>query len=240
LHQIGRVSGQIHQYEQAERAYRQSLAINVQQKDLASEARSLGELGNLYDDMGRLEEAVKCYRQAVDIDVKQKDQRHEGIVRNNLAGTLLKLHRYDEARRELDLAIECKEPYGHVSQLWKCWIILCILEQATGNLQAAAQARQKAIESYLAYRRDGGQSMTTGAQLCTYTTRAIEQGNTSELEQILAKLLGADVLPSAQLLISKLQAILRGDRNPTLADDTNLYYQNAVELRLLLEGLGAK
>ena len=43
-----------------------------------------------------------------------------------------------------------------------------------------------------------------------------------------------------KLLISKLQAILRGERNPALADDPNLDYDDAVELQLLLENLAAK
>jgi len=40
-----------------------------------------------------------------------------------------------------------------------------------------------------------------------------------------------------QLLVSKLQAILNGDRNPKLADDADLDYDDVVELRLLLESL---
>lgn len=225
------------QFEQAEHAYRQSLAISVQQKDWAGEAISLGELGNLYDAMERLEEAVKCHRQAVDIYVRLQDQGREGSVRNNLADTLIKLQRYNEARRELHRAIECSKPYGHAAEPWKTWGIVCDLERVTGNQGAAAQARQQAIESYLTYRRVGGQSMTTGAELCTRAARAIAQGDTTELEQLLAQLLGADVRPSAKVMIPKLQAILRGDRVPALADDPNLDYDDAVELQLLLESL---
>jgi len=95
------------QYEQAERAYRQSLAIWVQQGNRAGEADSLNELGNLYNAMGRLEEAVTFYRQAVDIYVRLQNLIGEGRARNNLANTLIKLRRYDEARRELQRAIEC-------------------------------------------------------------------------------------------------------------------------------------
>ena len=40
-------------------------------------------------------------------------------------------------------------------------------------------------------------------------------------------------------LLAKLQAILRGDRDPALADDPDLPYRDAVELQLLLEGLSA-
>ena len=39
-------------------------------------------------------------------------------------------------------------------------------------------------------------------------------------------------------MIPKLQAILDGDRNAALAADPELYYDDAAELRLLLERLG--
>ncbi|HEV7857606.1 MAG TPA: tetratricopeptide repeat protein [Pyrinomonadaceae bacterium] len=237
-HQIGVVHRYAGQYEQAERAYRQSLAIAVQQKNLSDEGLSMGELGNLYDALGRLEESVRCYLQAADIYIKLQDQRYEGVVRNNLANTLIKLQRYDDARRELLRAIECKKPYGHAAESWKTWAILYNLEQATNQVEAAGQARQQAIESYLSYRRAGGQNMSQGDQLCTMTAQAIKQGETTKAEQALAKMTGADVSPSVKVLISRLESILRGERNPALADDPDLYYRDAVELRLLLEVLG--
>ena len=239
-HQIGRVHREAGQLEQAERAFRQSLGISVQQKDLVGEALRLGELGNLYNDWGLLEEAVKCYSQAANIHIKLGDQRYEGIDHSNLAVTLIKLKHYDEARSELHRAIECKKPYGHAAQTWKTWGVLYHLEQVSGNKQTAAQARQQAIESYLAYRSDGGQSMNPGAQLCALAIRAIEQRDTTELEHDLTQLLEQDVPPSAKVMTTKLQAILRGERNPEIADDPNLDYDDAVELILLLEKLGAK
>lgn len=239
-HQIGMAFSKAGQYDLAERAYRQSLAIKVQQKVLGGEASSLSELGNLYSYMGRLEEAVKCYRQAADIYMKLQDQSHEGVVRSNLADTLLDLQHYYEARLELHRSIECKKTYGHAAEPWKTWTLLYKLEQATGNLQAAAQARQQAIESYLAYRRDGGQSMTPGAQAGAQALQAIEQGDTTKLEQQLAQFLEEDIPLSAKVMIPKLQAILQGERNPTLADDPKLDYDDAVELQLLLEALESK
>lgn len=239
-HQIGMVHRNAGQYEQAERAYRQSLAIKVQQKNLAGEARSIIELGNLYDAMGRLEEAVRCYRQAVDIHIRLQVQRYEGMARSNLARTLIKLQRYDEARHELLRAIECNKPYDHVALPWLTWNILYNLEKATGDVEAAAAARQQAIESYLAYRHARGQSMTLGAQLCVMAAQSIEQGEMTEIEQLLAQFTGADAPSWAKIMIPKLRAILHGDRNPALSDDPNLEYDDAVELQLLLERLGAK
>ena len=220
------VHSQAGQFEQAESAYRQSLAIKVREKNLAGEASSLGELGNLYDAMGRLEEAVKCYRQAADIYVRLQDQRYEGLARNNLADTLIKLQRYDEARREVLRAIECKQPYGHAAQPWMTWDILHNLEQATGNPQAAAEARQRAIESYLAYRRDGGQSYEWGAQVCAAVAEAIQSGEqsaTTALAQKLADELAQTDDPRPHALLPKLQAILGGARDLSLADDPALY-----------------
>ena len=100
-HQIGIVYLQAGQVEPAERAYRQGLALSVQHRLRADEAASLGDLGNLYDAMGRLEEAVTFYRQAGQICRSLGDLAHEGMVCNNLADSLAKLGRYDEARTEI-------------------------------------------------------------------------------------------------------------------------------------------
>jgi hypothetical protein len=48
-----------------------------------------------------------------------------------------------------------------------------------------------------------------------------------------------DAPPWLTALLSKLQAILLGSRDPALADDPGLVYGDAVELQLLLERLSA-
>ncbi|HEY6347179.1 MAG TPA: tetratricopeptide repeat protein [Bryobacteraceae bacterium] len=155
-HQIGRVYQDAGQYEAAERAYQKSLGIKVQIGNRSGQAPTFNQLGNLYSVMGRSEDAVRLYRQAADIAVQLGDLRSEGIRRNNLASELIKLGRYDEARREIERAIECKRPFGHVAEQWKIFEILSDLERAVGNELAALEARSKAIAAYLAYRRDGG------------------------------------------------------------------------------------
>jgi tetratricopeptide (TPR) repeat protein len=225
------------QFDQAEQAYRQSLALEVQQKNRAGEASSLTELGNLYDQMGRLEEAAAFYRQAAEIYAQLHDLRYEGFDRSNLADTLIKLERYDEARRELLRAIECKKPFGHAATIWKTWNILHNLEQATGNAQAAAEAREKAIAAYLAYRLAGGESQANTAPLFALVKQALQAGTPDALTAASAQL-AAQAEPDDPAwftaLLDKLQAILRGDRNPALADDPALSYLDAVELQLLL------
>ncbi|HKQ72720.1 MAG TPA: hypothetical protein VJ810_03260, partial [Blastocatellia bacterium] len=181
---------------------------------------------------------ANCYQLSVAIRVGL-DRCAEGLSRNNLAYSLMKLQRYEEARQEVNRALECKRSCGEASQIWTTWTILHNLEQATGNLQAAADARQQAIQSYLAYRRAGGQSLEESAQRCELVFQAIEGEETAVLEQVLLELTDDDVQPPIRTLIPKLQAILRGDRDPALADDQRLNFDDAVELQLLLERLGA-
>ena len=239
-HQMGIVHRDASQYDQAERAYRQALTIWVQHSIRQHEADTLNELGNLYNLMGRLEEAVTFYRQAADIYVELQDLIREGRACSNIANALIKLGRYDEARRELERAIECNEPFGHAAKPWKAWDILYGLEREADNPQAATHARQQAVQTYLAYRRAGGESRTTIAQLCSLVLQAIQQKDTIQVERVLAQYSRvADAPSSFKATIPKFQAILRGSRDPALATAPNLYYHDAAELLLLLEALGS-
>jgi tetratricopeptide (TPR) repeat protein len=191
--------------------------------------------------MGRLEDALTCSRQAADIYSVLQNLSAEGACRHNLACTLIKLERYDEARQELLRAIECNSPFSHAAQPWKSWALLYDLEQATGNVPAAADARQQAIQCYLEYRYAGGGNHAPGARLCAQIAHAISQGDTTEVTQFLAEAAAAADTPAwLKAMLPKLQAILRGDRNPTLAADPALDYDDAAELLLLLETLGAE
>ena len=234
-HQIGRLHQETRHFDFAEQAYRQSLAINVKTKNLAEEARSLGSLADLYDDWGRLEEAVTFYTQAADVYTKHQHLRGEGQIRSNLAYTLIKLERYDEARREVLRAIEYRAPLGHAAEIWKTWDILCELEKATGNHFASDAARQKAIESYLAYRRAGGVSQHPLFDLFDLVNQALQENQAEAALQQLAQISAEDIPQVVKSLIAKLQAILQGDRSPNLADDPSFDYSTVAELQLLLE-----
>lgn len=237
-HQIGQAYQDAGQYELAEQAYRQSLGISVRENNLGEQASTLGELGNLYNAMGRLEEAVTFYRQAAEAYVRLQDLAHEGVVRNNLANTLIRLRRYDEARQELRRAIECNEAYGHAAEPWKTWATLEDLERATGHAEAVQVARRRAIEAYLAYRRAGGVSQSNQAQLFALVAQAIQEKAEERVARQLNELLEPDDPPSFTALLRQLQRILGGERDPALAEEPELHYGNAAEMRLLLEGLG--
>ncbi len=238
-HQIGRVHQEAKNYPAAEKAYQESLAIEVREKNKVGEASSLGQLGNFYQKIGRLEDAVRMFERAVAIAVEMKDLQKEGTRRSNLADTLLKLHRSAEARIQLLRAIECKSQFGHAALPWTTWIILYDLEIAEGNLPAAAAARQKAMQAYAAYRKDGGESQGNQFNFIMATAQALQSGEeVKELSEYLQSTLEPGDPTHYVALINALLALLRGSRDSALADDPELDYRDAVDLRMVFFGEG--
>ena len=226
------------QYDEAEKAYQAALRIEVQVRDRSGEAHTLGQLGNLYAGKGRLEEAVRFNQQAATVYRELSDLANESRTCNNLADILLRLGRHDEARREILRGIECKEPFGHAVQPWTTFAILANLERAAGNMAAASAARQRAVDAYLAYRRDGGENLSGSARIFGLVAQAIAGNQVPAAEARLSQLQGRTDLPARlKALLPKLQAILRGARDPSLAADPDLDYDDAAELELLLEHL---
>ncbi|NQT14585.1 MAG: tetratricopeptide repeat protein, partial [Planctomycetes bacterium] len=238
-HQVGIVHRETQRFEAAERAYRQSLAIKVQQTNRSGEASSLTELGNLYSDWGRPEQAVAFYRQAADTYTALGDQASEGRVRNNIANTLHTLGHNDEARREILRAIECKQPFGHAALPWTSFDILHEIEQAAGSGAAAAAAWRQARDAYLAYRREGGYAQSRTGKLGDDIWNAVQQNGAEAAVEFLQQVIRSRGDESPPIAWTRFEAILAGSRDPTLADDPELYYGDSAELLLLLERLGA-
>ncbi|MEO0378388.1 MAG: tetratricopeptide repeat protein, partial [Cyanobacteria bacterium P01_A01_bin.17] len=238
-HQTGTVHRRAGQYDQAEAAYRRSLEIQTQTNNPAGQAHSLNELGTLYDaNLNRPEEAVTFYRQAADSYVALGDLRYEGVTRNNIADTLGKLKRYDDARSEILRAIECYQPFGTAVELWKTFAILHNIETATGNPEAAQTARQQARDAYLAYRRQGGYAQYSGGKLVDHVLGLMAQEQTNEIGPLCEQLMDdADTADWLKQFIPMMIAIFRGSRDTSLADDMALSYNNAAEILFLIERL---
>jgi tetratricopeptide (TPR) repeat protein len=241
-HQTGRIYRHANQPEEAEDAYRKSLAIKVRIGDVAGQANTLGELGNLYDDvLDRPEQALVFYRQATDRSVESRDVAAEGSRRSNLAATLHKLHRLDEARYEIRRAIECKVQFGHGSEPWKTWNILADIETEARNHIAAAEAKRKAIGCYLAYRRDGGENYYPDGRICLAVAQSLLTDDSAAAASFLQQLSADPDRPEwTGPFIHALQAIVAGSRDRTLADATDLDHTMAAEILLLIETLEAR
>ncbi len=60
-------------------------------------------------------------------------------------------------------------------------------------------------------------------------------GGGAEIVQIIVQLLEQEAWQAHKTFLHNLHAILTGDRNPALNEDDEMYYQDIVELKLLLE-----
>jgi tetratricopeptide (TPR) repeat protein len=236
---IGIVQQEAGNYEEVETAYRQSLEISTRTNNRAGQANSLCQLGNLYKDWNRPEEAVSFYRQAVDIYVALRDLHNESKARNNIANTLGRLGRYDEARTEILRAIECKRQFGHAAEPWLAFSILYDIETADGNHATAQEAWRQARDAYLAYRRQGGYAQADGGKLVDRVLGLLSEQKTDEAQALFDQIAtDPDAPDSIKKLMQAVVTILNGSRDRTLADDIALNYSNAAEVLFLIERLG--
>lgn len=237
-HQTGIMYQEAGQPEAAEDAYRKSLAIEVRLGDVAEQAGTLNQLGRLYGDvLERLEEAAAFYQQAADKYVETSDAAKVGLVRSNLARTLRKLGRLDEARQEIVQAIECDAQFGHASEPWKTWSILSGIETDADNLAAAADAKRKAIACYLAYRRDGGENHDVPGRISLGVTQSVIAGDPASAASLLEQQAPRFEAAGFGGFIRALQAIVAGSRDRSLADAPDLDYAMAAEILFLIETL---
>ena len=166
------------------------------------------------------------------------DVAKEGRVRNNLADTLRKLRRLDEARQEIRRAIECDAQFGHASEPWKTWAILAGIETDAGNAAAAAEAKRHAIACYLAYRRDGGENHNTEGRIVLAVTQSLLAGDPAAAASLLRQLAADPKLPGwLRPFIRALQAIVAGSRDRALAAAPEFDYGMAAEILFLIETL---
>jgi len=237
-HQTGMVYEQAGQPEAAEDAFRKSLEIKVQLGDLGGQASTLNELGNLYRTIDRQEEAAVFYRQAADKFVEIRDKVNEGKARGNFAIVLRKLGRLDQAREELHRTIECFSDFGHSSEPWRTWAVLANIETDAGKPIAAGEAKAKAIDCYLEYRRDGGENHDVEGRISLSVTQSLLKDDPVPAAAFLQQLATEpNTTGSLGTFIRALQAVVAGSRDRTLADAHDLDYGMAAEILFLIETL---
>jgi tetratricopeptide (TPR) repeat protein len=238
---IGVVHQQTGQVDAAEEAYNQSLAISIRLDNQVMQAAALHQLGSLYhNDFQRLEDAASLFQRARGIFCEIGDLLHEGTVNISLAITLGKLQRFEEAKQAIRRSIECREPFGHAAQPWTTWDILADIETADGNSAAAAGARHQALDTFLAYRRDGGENHSRSGRLALAVRQALASGDPAEAASLLQQLADDPDFANQLPFLTALQAITAGSRDRSLAENPYLEYRQAAEVLLLIEALEAE
>lgn len=237
-HQIASVHQTAGRMADAERALRRAIAQELGLGDRAAAAGTLTRIGELHAACGFHERALEAYRGAAEHFAELGDLAKEGIARSQMADKLIRLGRYDEARRELERTIECDAPFGHEAEPWRTFSLLSRLEGMAGDRKAMIAARERAVDAYLRYRRDGGASQVGHGPIFEEVSRAVLDGEAAEVTAKIDSMLRRRDLPAPlRALIPALEAVLAGSRDPALAADPGLYYRDAAELLLLFETL---
>jgi len=236
----GMVYAETVRYEEAKNAYQESIFIEERLGDIGIQATALGELGTLYSRLNRLEDAVASYRQSADKFAEIGDLSREGVIRSNVALHLTKLGLTTEARNQIFQTIKKEEPFGYAAKPWYAWNILRAIETADNQMQAAEEARQKALELFLAYRRDGGENNKHSGRVCKAIGEALQASNKTGARRFLRH---NRHNPSwmregnPEPLLDALTKIIVGNRDASIADNPDLTYDQAAEIILLLETL---
>jgi tetratricopeptide (TPR) repeat protein len=183
----------------------------------------------------RPEDAVTHFRQALDRYVALHDVAGEGSTRANLAQTLIRLRRSDDARQEIERAIECNRGLGHAAEPWKAWGILADIEHHDKRHIEAHEAYIRARDAYLAYVHGGGEARAVTAPLFELVGQLLVAGDTKAAKALVQQ----KELDSITHLAAGLRAVVSGVRDPSFADIPGHDYYDGAEFLLLLERLKA-
>jgi len=236
-HRLGMVYRVLKQYQAAENYFRKALPLLNKFQMHEDEAGTLCELGTLYMFWGKVEQSINFYRKSIDLDVEIKKPLAESLTRDNLAMLLINNEEYSQARIELNKAIICKTDFGSASKPWVTWSLLSQLDRIEADTTGANITRQKALDTFLLFRKEGGENNTPTGNLALSVGSALQQGGAAEAEQVIGQLLEQDGWKEAKKFLHALLAIVVGGRSLTLAEDEDLHYEDAAELVLLLESL---
>ena len=238
-HQIAMLHRVNQDFDSAQQALESALKLLEAQGNSPGVISSLLELGNLSEAQQAYTEAVAYYREALKAAEDSEDQYRQVVCGNRLADALRQEGSIEEAMKVLETAGELGQQFGHDAEPWKTWNILSNLEAAAKNPKGALAARQRAIETYVAFRVDGGENNEGDGQLCAMVLQGIQTDQTSRVAEMLAKLGSNEAWQSEEnkALLAVLGDFLGGERNIALIENTALHYRHVAELMLLQDRL---
>ena len=238
-HQIAMLHRVNEDFDSAQRALESALKLLKAQGNSPGVISSLLELGNLSEMQQAYPEAVAFYRDALKTAEDSDDQYRQVVSGNRLADALRLEGSIDEAMQVLEKAGELGQQFGHDAEPWKTWNILSNLEAAAENPQGAMAARQRAIETYVAFRAEGGENNEGDGQLCAMVLQGIQTEQTDRVNEMLTKLGSNDAWQSTEskALLGVLGDFLDGKRNIALIETSELHYRHVAELMLLQDRL---
>lgn len=229
--QLGKIHQQAAQAKESEAAYREALRLDPD-PELCT---TLAEL-SARQDRGR--DAAAYSRQAAELHAQRGDRNQEMASRLAASRYLAKLGLVDEARAEIEAIEEHEAKLGDAAQPWKALDARHQLELSLGNADAAAEARRKALDLFLAYRRKRGENDMASGEISNFVVFAVAGGSTEmaakQLEQFHQD---PNLSGNAKAYVGAIREVVGGSRDRSLADHPDLTYDEAAEIHILIDAL---
>jgi tetratricopeptide (TPR) repeat protein len=228
LAELGGLFARVGRIADAEAAFGRLLAVarEAQLRELEASARA--GLGEVCLSGGRAREAAELFREVAQIRRELRDVAGEAIALSRAAIASSAETRHDEARKAITRALEVAG--GRPGLVARLLGASAAVELAAGELPAAAAARSRAIDAYLAERAEGGEPASAQARLVSSIREAVGHGRPEAIRAAAPK--------ASPRIASILEALAGGARDPALADDLELDYEVAAELQMLISELG--
>jgi tetratricopeptide (TPR) repeat protein len=159
-HQLGRVAGEHRDWAEAERCYRESLAIEEQLGNAAGAAMTCNTLGNVARGADRPVEAEGWYMRGLEL-IGQADPGgvENARILNNFANLLVNqvqagraaTTRLTEAKRYAEQSLAIKETLDASSEIWTTLGILARTADLEGHAEEVRDYRRREREAYAAF-----------------------------------------------------------------------------------------
>jgi tetratricopeptide (TPR) repeat protein len=176
LIELGTIERNQANYEEAERCYREAIAIFESANHRSGECEGLGQLGNIYLTLGQFQAAKKQYQESIRI-AKEAGYRHqEARLCGNLGGVFTEQGAYREAAEHYESAIEIAREIGNKRLEGSLLGNLGLVMESEGALTEAATLLERA----LAISREIGHKLSEGISLANLGSVAREQGRLEE------------------------------------------------------------
>jgi len=121
LHQLGMVAQAQRKYEEAERYYKETLAIQIEYNARYEQAKTLNQLGMVAQDQRKYAEAERYYKEALAIQIEYNARYEQAGTLHNLGAVAQAQRKYEEAERyykeALSICVEYNARYEQAKTL---------------------------------------------------------------------------------------------------------------------------
>ena len=193
----GSAHDDLKQHAEAQKSFRQALALNRKIGSRSGEANALMRLANAQSAAGQYASAIENYQLSLRILRATQQRWHETLALCGLARAQVQRKQYTNAAQTARLALAAAQEVGSPDLQWQAWESLADAAEARGNAEQAIFLRKQAVNAIQSLRAGAVnldkelQRSMLGNKERVYRELAdgmIASGRLAEAEQVMAML----------------------------------------------------